>query len=69
MECKISEDSFPMKTDASNVEDINIFHIKECLSLSCVASCEDWSNIFRTRSFNLCKNDLDPNDNSDSASV
>ena len=31
MERKISEYSFPMNTDASNVEDINIHHIKECL--------------------------------------
>ena len=51
-----------MNTDASNVEDINIPHIKECLLLSCIASFEDWSNIFRTRSFNLCKNDRDLNE-------
>ena len=38
MECKFPEYSVPMKTDASNVEDINIHHIKECLLLSCVAS-------------------------------
>ena len=66
---KISEYSFPMKTNACNVKDINIHHIKECLLLSCVASFEDWSNIFRTRSFTLCKNDLDFNDMSDSAMV
>ena len=30
---------------------------------------EDWSWIFRTRSFTLCKNDLDINDMSDSATV
>ena len=59
MERKFSEYSFPMKTDACNVEDINIHHIKACVLLSCVASFEDWSNIFRTRSFTLCKNDLD----------
>ena len=59
MERKFSEYSFPMKMDASNVEVINIHHFKECLLLSCVASSEDWSNIFRTRSFTLCKNDLD----------
>ena len=35
-----------MHTDACNVEDMNIFHIKECLLLSCVASFEDWSCIF-----------------------
>ena len=59
MERKFSEYSFHMNTDASNVEDINIRHIKECLLLSCVASFEDWCNIFRTRSLTLCKNDLD----------
>ena len=58
-----------MNTSASNVEHVNILHIKECLLLSCVASFEDWSNIFRTRSFTLCKNDLDFNDMSDSATV
>ena len=58
-----------MSTDASNVEDMNIPHIKECLLPSCVASFEDWSSIFRTRSFTLCKNDLDFNDMSDSATV
>ena len=58
-----------MKIDASNIEDINIHHIKECLLLSCVASFEDWSNIFRTRSFTLCKNDLDFNERSDSVTV
>ena len=55
-----------MNTDACNVEDINILHIKESLLLSCVASFEDWSNIFRTGSFTLCKNDLDFIDMSDS---
>ena len=59
----------PMNTDACHVEDINIPHIEECLSLSFDASFEDWSNIFRTRSFTLCKNDLDSNGISDSASV
>ena len=44
-------------------------HVTECLSLSFVASFEDWSNIFRTRSFTLCKNDLDFNDKSDSVTV
>ena len=58
-----------MNTDASNVEDMNIHHIEECLLLSCVASFEDWSSIFRTRSFTLCKNDLDFYDMSDSATV
>ena len=58
-----------MNTDACNVEYINIHHNTECLSLSFVASFEDWFCLFRTWSFTLCKNDLDPNDNSDSASV
>ena len=58
-----------MNTDACNFEYISILHIKECLLLICVASFEDWSNIFRTRSFTLCKNDLDFNDMSDSATV
>ena len=67
MECKLSEKFFPMNTDACNVEDINIHHITECLSLSFVASFEDWYYLFRTWSFTLCKNDLDFNDISDSA--
>ena len=48
-----------MDTDASNVEDINIPKIKERLSMSCIASVEEWSNIFRNRSFPLRKNDSD----------
>ena len=40
-----------MNTDACNVEDINIHHITECLSLSFVASFEDWFCFFRTWSF------------------
>ena len=55
--------------DASNVEDINIPQIEECLLLSCIASFEDWSNIFRSRSFTLCKNDLDFTEMSDSVTV
>ena len=58
-----------MNTDACNVEDINILHITECLSLSFVASFEDWYCLFRTWSFTLYKNDQDSNDISDSASV
>ena len=54
-----------MNTDASNVEDINIVHITECLSLSFVASFEDWYSLFRT----LYKNDRDFNEKSDSATV
>ena len=48
-----------MNTDASNVEDINISQIIERLSMSCIASFEEWSNIFRNRSFTLFKNDRD----------
>ena len=58
-----------MNTDAYNVEDMNIPQITECLLLSCVASFEDWSWIFRTRSFTLCKNDLDFTERSDSVTV
>ena len=68
-ERKFSEYSFPMKTDARNVEDINILHITDCLSLSFVSFFEDWYCLFRTSSFTLCKNDLDFNDMSDSATV
>ena len=48
-----------MNTDAYNVENINIHQIIERLSMSCVASFDDWSNIFRNRSFTLFKNDRD----------
>ena len=58
-----------MNTDASNVEVINIHQIIERLSMSCVASFEEWSCIFRTRPFTLCKNDLDSDDRSDSVTV
>ena len=58
-----------MNTDASNVEDINIHRITECLSLSCIASFEDWSNIYRTRSFTLFKNDRDLRERFDSVAV
>ena len=37
--------------------------------MSCIASFENWSDIFRTRSFTLCKNDCDFNDRSDSVTV
>ena len=69
MECQLFEQFFTMNTDACNVEDINIPHITECLSLSFVASFEDWYCLFRTWSFTLCENNLNPNDNSDSAGV
>ena len=42
MERQFSEYSFPMKTAACNVEDMNIPQIEECLSMSCIASFEDW---------------------------
>ena len=62
MERKLSEYSFPMKIDASNVEVINVPHIKERSPPPCVA-------YFEARSFTLCKNDLDSNDISDCASM
>ena len=37
-----------LNTDARNVEDINIPHITECLSLSFVASFEHWFCLFCT---------------------
>ena len=49
MECQFSEWFFHVNTNDSNVKDTNISH-KECLLLSCIASFEDWSWIFRTRS-------------------
>ena len=58
-----------MNRDASNVEDINIHHIGECVWLFCIASFEDWSNIFRTRSFTVCNNDRDFNESSESVAV
>ena len=36
-----------MNTDASNVEDINIHQIIERLSMSCIASSGERSNIFQ----------------------
>ena len=47
---------------------MNILHITECSSPSSIASFEDCFCLVRTWSFTLCKNVLDPNDNSDSAS-
>ena len=58
-----------MHTDAPNVEDINIHQIQERLSMSCIASFEDWSNIFCTRTFTLCKNDLVVKERFDSVAV
>ena len=57
-----------MNTDACNVENINLPHITECSSLSSIASFAHCVCLFRTWSFTLHKNDLDPNDNSDSVS-
>ena len=56
-----------MNTDDSNVEDIP--HITECFSPSSVTIIEDRFCLFRTWSFTLSKNDLDPNDKSNSVSV
>ena len=58
-----------MNTDASNVEDINIHQIIERLSMSCIESSEEWSNIFRNRSFTLFKNDRDLSERFDSVAV
>ena len=58
-----------MNTDASNVEDINIPQLTERLSMSSIASSGRWSNIFRTRSFTLCKNDRDFSERFDSVVV
>ena len=49
-EMSLESRSFLHRVDSCNVEDLNILHMKECLLLSCVASFEDWSNIFSTRS-------------------
>ena len=69
MECKVSGWLFLMDTDASNVEDINIHQIMERLLMSCIASSEEWSNIFHNRSFTLFKNDRDFKERSDSVAV
>ena len=69
MECTFSEQFFPMNTDASNVEDINILQIIERLSMSCIASFEEWSNFLRNRSFTLFKNDRDFREKFDSVTV
>ena len=37
--------------------------------MSCIAYFEEWSNIFRNRSFSLCKNDRDFSETFDSATV
>ena len=48
MECQLSEYFFPLKTDDSNVEDMNFPHITECFSLSSVTFIEDRFYLFRT---------------------
>ena len=58
-----------MNTDASTVEDINIHQVIERLSMSCIESAEEWSNIFRNRPFTLFKNERDFRERSDSAAV
>ena len=58
-----------MNTDASNVEDINIHQITERSSMSCIASSEEWSNIFHNRSFIRFKNYLDLRERFDSVKV
>ena len=58
-----------MNTDATNVSDINIHQIKEHLSMSCIASSGERSNIFRNRSFTLFKNDHDLRERFDSVAV
>ena len=50
-------------------EDINIHQIKERLSMSCIESPGERSNIFRNRSFTLFKNDRDFRGRFDSVTV
>ena len=58
-----------MNTDASNAEDINIPQLIDRLSMSCIASYGEWSNIFRNRSLTLFKNDRDFRERFDSVAV
>ena len=58
-----------MNTDASNVENINIHQIIERLTMSCIASSGERSNIFRNRSLTLFMNERDFRERSDSAAV
>ena len=55
VECEFSTKFFPMNRDTCNVEDTNIHHITECLSLFSVASFEDWPCIFDLLSFVLAR--------------
>ena len=68
MECQLSEQFFTMNTADSNVTDMNIHHTTECFSSFSVTFIEDRFCHCRTWSFTLSKNDLDPNDNSNSVS-
>ena len=68
MECHLSEKFFHMCTADSNVADMNIPNITECFSSFSVTFIEDRFCLFRTWSCTLSKNDLDPNDKSDSVS-
>ena len=58
-----------MNTDACNVEDINVLQIVERLWMSCNATFEEWSSIFRNRSFTLCKRDCDFSERFDGVKV
>ena len=58
-----------MNADAYNVEDINISQIMERLSMSCIASSGERSNIFRNRSFTLFKNGRDHRETFDLVAV
>ena len=58
-----------MNTDAYNVEDINIYQIRERLSMSCIKSSGERFSIFRNRSFTLFRNERDFRVRSDSAAV
>ena len=70
MELKFSECFFPMKTDACNSRrPKHSTYSRMFVAVLCCIFWEDWSNIFRTRSFTLCKNDLDSHDMSDSVTV
>ena len=62
MERKFSEFSFPMKTDACNVEDINMHHITLVLHLLRIGP-----TFFALD--HPCTSDLDFNDMSDSVTV
>ena len=53
-----SEYYCPKNTDACHVEDIDN-----------PQTFDEWSNIFLTRSFTLCKNDLDSNEKSETVTV